>query len=318
MEIDVEILDQYGKFQNDTIKFSILSFLKHMAMAGQGFMPTVQNYTRMIGLFFHYIEYLSLDALRESRLSEPPSERQDPTEKGQFSNIVGKAIADLLARRISGARVTLNYEGAMVANGNKIKGRRPDLYCIGQEYQFAVEAKGYEVGVISSSSMNKHKDQSRQGPLQVNFTVASVSYNLYHAMKAKYYDPHNDNVYFNIKLNQTLLNIYYRGLFEYLRKDRLPVEVGEVGERECFFIRIIGPNTPYPIVIDEHFVLCLVLQSSLQSLTIPEAHNEFPIFPETQIENERAFLDTDGVGLALLSLDNTSTTKLRRHFYLDS
>jgi hypothetical protein len=95
MEIDVEVVDERGNIRNEIIHFSILAFLKHMAMAGQGFMPSVRKYTRMIGMFFHYIEYLSLQALNNSHLSEPPSVRRDPTEKGQFSNLVGKAIADL-------------------------------------------------------------------------------------------------------------------------------------------------------------------------------------------------------------------------------
>ena len=299
MEVEAEILDQGGEFGEDTISCSRLAFLKHMAMAGQGFMPSVSKYTRTIGMFFHYIEYLSSAALEASRFSEPPPERQDPTEKGQFSNVVGKALGDLLARRLSGARATLNYEGAMAANGHKIRGRRPDLYCLGEGYQFAVEAKGYETGAISPDTLIEHKDQSRQGPLAVNFTVASVAYNLYRKIKVKYHDPYNEHVGFNEELNFRVLQSYYQGLFEYVRAGTLPVETGEIGGRECFFISILGPGTPYPVLIAGHLSLCLVLDLSFKILSVPEAPAEFPVFLREHIDDDLAFVDTDGVGLAL-------------------
>lgn len=294
----MEILGTNGQFEQKKISFSRLAFFKHMAMAGQGFMPSIQKYTRMVGVFFHYIEYFLPHALSNSHLSEPPPVRQDPTEKGQVSNVVGKAIGDLLARRISGARFTLSYESAMVTNGHKIRGRRPDLYCIGSGIQFAVEAKGYEAASVSIQDMLLHKDQSRTGPLPVNFTVASVAYNLYNLMKAKYHDPLNENISFNEKLNSTLLRIHYQGLFDYVRTETLPVEDGEIHGRQCFFIRIMGPGTPYPVLFsDKKFVLCLILDKLYSKFSEPTLNIDIPKYSDTYIETELEFLDTDGVGI---------------------
>lgn len=131
MILEVEILDASAQIQRTTIDLPLLGLLKHLAIAGQGYMPSAKEYIRTIGMFLHYIEYLSPRALLDSHFSEPPSIRRDPTEKGDFSTIAGKGIADFLCRRISGAKVTFNYEAAMTVNGHRIRGQRPDLYCIG-------------------------------------------------------------------------------------------------------------------------------------------------------------------------------------------
>jgi hypothetical protein len=76
----------------------------------------------------------------------------DPTEKGQFSNLVGKAIADFLSKRIDHSLFTVNYEAAMrlkdislSISGKQI--RRPDLPAFVPNATFAIEAKGFSGGV---------------------------------------------------------------------------------------------------------------------------------------------------------------------------
>jgi hypothetical protein len=302
MRIHVEFMNGSGYISRRAEDISFLGFLKHLAMAGQGYMPTVKEYIRTIGMLLHYTEYLSLTAFHDSRFSEPPSVRRDPTEKGQFSNLVGKAFADFLGKRISGAKVTLGYEAAMTVQGHKIWGKRPDLYCIGNGFQFAIEAKGYDAGNVSEQQMLEHKDQSRQGPLSVNFTIASVAYDLYDSVKCKYYDPVNEMVEYNQQLNSTLLRLYYRGIFEYFDESLFPVSVHEIKGIPCFFIRIIGPDTPYPVFIGEKQVLGLIIDRSFKAYVLPE-RVDLPHFHESPIEAPLYFLDTDGIGFALRSLE---------------
>jgi len=122
-------------------------------------------------------------------------------------------------------------------------------------------------------------------------------------LKAKYHDPHNESVRFNERLNRTLLRIYYQGLFEFVRIGGLPVDMGEVENRECHFVRLTGPGTPYPIVIAGHLAMCLALETRFAVMSTQEGETVFPEFPSTSVENDLAFLDTDGVGVALRSLD---------------
>ncbi len=298
MDIEIENLDSAGSTHHQTEFLSELALLKHLAMAGQGFMPSIRHYTKAIGIFLHYIEYLNPAALRNSRFSEPPPMRQDPTEKGQFSNLVGKGVADFLSRRLSHAKVTFSYEAVMAVNGNKIKGRRPDLYCIGQGFQFAVEAKGLAKAEVSSAEMAKHKKQSRQGPVPVNFSIASISFNLFHSARCKYHDPINKNTSYNQRANDALLYFYYRGIFEYLDDKFFRVEIGEIEGMRCFFIDIIGPGTPYSILLDGRLSLCLVLQEDFKAYTI-DSNIKKHFFNERQITGPNYYLDTDGIGFAL-------------------
>jgi hypothetical protein len=306
LRIDVEYIEGTGSISQRAERISFLGFLKHLAMAGQGYIPTVKEYTRVIGMLLHYIEYLSPTTFNNSHFSEPPPERRDPTEKGQFSNLVGKAFGDLLGKRISGAKVTFGYEAAMSVRGHKIGGGRPDLYCIGDGFQFSIEAKGYDAGHISQKDMIKHKDQSRRGPLAVNFTIASVAYNLYNTVRCKYHDPFNDTVHYNEKLNRRILQIYYRGIFEYIESLFPTSSFDEIPEVSCYFIRIIGPDTPYPVFVDEKRVLGLIIDKSFKRYTLPELV-DLPDFHDRAIEDSLYFLDTDGIGLALRTVEDESS-----------
>jgi len=99
MNISVEYINSLGAVFNRNYMITRLAFAKHMAIAGQGYAPRPQKLFRMIGMAFHYGYYIQRKAFYNSRFSEPPTELSDPTEKAQFSNIAGKAIADFLSKR---------------------------------------------------------------------------------------------------------------------------------------------------------------------------------------------------------------------------
>ncbi len=295
MNIDIQYIDQAGNLYKRVESVNTIGLVKHIAIAGQGYLPSIKYYTKTFGIFCHYIEYLNSTSLNDSQFSFPPPERRDPTEKGQFSNLAGKGIGDFLSKRLSGAKVTHNYEAAMTVAGIPISGNRPDLYCIGNNFQFALEAKGFSAATISAKEMLSHKGQAQSGSLPVNFSVASVSYNLYELVRCKYHDPFNDNIQYNAAVNRELNRIYYTGIFEYLNFDYFRIVEGEIHNKHCFFIDILGPGTPYGLRI-ANFGLALILQSDFKKATLSESF----AFNETAIQEPFLYLDTDGIGFCLM------------------
>lgn len=215
MNIQVEYKDTAGTITNQTHRLTRLAFAKHLAIAGQGYAPRPQKLIRTIAMFFHYSNYIQRQAFNNDRFSEPPIQLSDPTEKGQFSNLAGKAIADFLSKRIDQSIFTVNYEAAMRLRGLPLNVGRPDLLAYKQNAMFALEAKGYSGG---HGNMTTHKTQSQTGGIPVNFSVACVSYNLYNNVQCKYYDPFNDNIQYDNELLRGLTRNYYKGLSEFLNQ----------------------------------------------------------------------------------------------------
>lgn len=245
MNIEVKHKDQYGNITNRSYYISRLALVKHVAIAGQKYAPHPKKIMRTIGMFFQYSYYLQRRAFYNDRFSVPPQEIYDPTEKGQFSNLVGKAIADFLAKKIDKALYTVNYEAAMIMKGMPITGSRPDLLAFKKNETFAIEAKGYTGGF---GNMNKHKQQSQTGRIPVNFTVASVSYNLYEKVKCNYYDPYNKNVPFDAELFRALTKEYYTGFSEFLKLKYRNLDVVEYQNESFYEIDLF-----YPPYLDEYF-----------------------------------------------------------------
>lgn len=216
MNIEVEYLDKHGSISNQNHYISKLGLVKHMAIAGQRYAPTSKKILKTIGMFLQYSYFLQSNALNKDKYSLPPYNINDPTEKAQFSNIAGKGIADFLAKKIDNALHTVNYEAAMRIKKMSIAGSRPDLLAFTNKDTFAIEAKGYSNSSISCSEMSKHKNQSQAGTIPVNFTVASVSYNLYDKVKCKYYDPYNANIPFDEELLSETTKKYYSGIIGFL------------------------------------------------------------------------------------------------------
>ncbi|PZO34888.1 MAG: hypothetical protein DCE86_00995 [Flavobacteriaceae bacterium] len=213
MNIDVEYLDSSGNMSTRSYHISRLALTKHLAIAGQGYSPKPEKFLRTIGMFLHYSHYLQKNALNNNRFSEPPISLSDPTEKSQFSNIAGKAIADFLSKRIDSSLFTVNYEAAMRIKGMPVRGFRPDLIAYSPQAMFAIEAKGFTNG---HGNMHAHKNQSKTGGIPVNYTIASISYDLYNQIKCKYHDPYNEDVNYDNKTLQNLTKVYYSGLAEFL------------------------------------------------------------------------------------------------------
>lgn len=304
MNINVEYKDRNGQVQNKTERISILAFVKHMALAGQGFIPSLRKFRRTIGMFLRFSDYLDYNAFNLSYFSTPPSSLSDPTEKAQFSNTVGRAIADYLAKKLSQAQITFNYEAMMRLQGIKIQGSRPDLIAYSHNQKFAIEAKGYSDSSISNRLMSRIKNQSSAGPISVDFSIASVAYNLYSSVRVKYHDPDNGEPYHDNLLHKLSIE-YYSGVLEYLNEEIFSIKKELIGEeeynilsmRESIFYKLNLLDTillPFPICIYSPEFSILISENVKRY-----AKEGFDNSKMNPIDEDNIYIDTDGIGLRL-------------------
>jgi hypothetical protein len=201
----IQLKNDIGRVENIFENFTLPQFVKHIGFADMSYNPNYKNYLKGLGMLLAYGDFIELNGINLIGFKSPIT--SDPTEKAQFSNLLGKAIADFLSKKISNCVLSYNYEGAMQFNGHPISGGRPDLYCLStNKRQFAIECKGFSKKSVSNNEMSKHKRQSKSGPLHVHFSIASVTYNIYKNISVKYFDPINPNIRYNEKLNNRIIN----------------------------------------------------------------------------------------------------------------
>jgi len=161
--LDVEHVDVCGKVNHPMFHITLLAFLKHFSMVGRGRRTLLASITRMASSAFLYADYIPWRSFRTALgFNEPPTERYDLHDKGTFSGLVGKAIADFLAKRIDKTVYSVPYESEMMKKGISIGGQRPDLICItANGEKLALEAKGYCKSKVS-------ENEEKTGPYHIN------------------------------------------------------------------------------------------------------------------------------------------------------
>lgn len=307
MDIEVNCLDTLGNTSDKTYHLSKLGFVKHFAIAGQGYSPRPRKLMRAIGMLLHYSLYLNRAALNHNRFSEPEIILSDPTEKGQFSNLVGKALADFLSKRIDNSFFTVNYEAAMRASGLLIRGPRPDLIAFKNNAMFALEAKGRSSR--NPGDMPKYKLQANTGPLPTNFSIACISYNLFEKVKCNYHDPFNENIPFDDKMLSEISKQYYSGLMQFLDPKLFNYNIVEIQDEQFYeinlsngYFRRILKSIPFRrIWFYEEFIfhnLYLLLPSKINEYARNGlTKNIRPFFLKD--ESNYLYIDTDRVGLRI-------------------
>jgi hypothetical protein len=316
MNIAVEYIDTAGTISNQTHRLTRLAFSKHLAIAGQGYAPRPQKLIRTLAMFFHYSSYIQRQAFYNGGFSEPPLQLSDPTEIGLFSNLAGRAIADFLSKRINRTIYTVNYEAAMRIHNppiplsiNGIQVRRPDLLAYTTNSRFAIEAKGFSAGF---GNMTHHKNQSQTGGIAVNFSIASVAYDLYNQVKCKYHDPYNDNVPYDNEMLSQLTRDYYSGLAEFLNEKYFRSRVIEVQGEKFYeiellyrpFERLFPDEFPFRhfwhFEIFEYYRPKLILPFAIRDYAENGITNEFQPFIFQPSEQEYdTYIDNDRVGLRI-------------------
>lgn len=311
MNISVHHIDPNGAIHNRSFKMTRLAFAKHLAIAGQGYAPKPQKILRTIGMFCHYSYYMQRQAFNNNdRFSEPPPGLSDPTEKGQFSTLAGKAIADFLSKRIDKSLYTVNYEAAMRLQGHRLTGQRPDLIAYTQSAAFAIESKGRHQS--NPGNMTAHKNQAIAGPINVNFSVACVSYNLFQRVTCNYHDPFNDNIpYDNVSLAALSRN-YYRGLAEFLNNKFFEYQQVDIQGEQFYEIDLFNRNLAkiFPDEFPfrsfwhlegfEFFRPKLILPMDIRSYAANGlTSNTTPFLFENTDQERFIYIDNDRVGLRI-------------------
>lgn len=314
MRLEVEHLDRQGDTHQLAIFMNRLAFAKHFAIAGQHGEPCIGKFLRILGVFLMYSNYLDGDSYKKNRFSEPPIEFSDPTSKAQFSNLAGRAIADFLSKRIDKCCFTVNYEAAMRMKKLPIKGSRADLIGFTEDQKtISIEAKGLCQRSISKGEMEKYKQQSRNGGLKVDYSIACVSYNLYERVRCKYHDPEGEEVKFDSELFRNLTKNYYSGLSSFIYSDAV-TETRELGSEEFIIVNLGRLFYYHQIPFRNNYLwqdrflyeylsqYSLILPSNIEELADKGLNKPLPPFPlhvsEGDRHNERDwYIDNDRVGI---------------------
>lgn len=294
MRFDVDYIDINQYSHTKTFEISALAFAKHAVTCGKGdFESMFSSWLKAIGLIFNNLDYFSFNRLNFRHFRRESLEIYDPTSATRFSNIVGCGVADFLCKNLLSATYVLGYEAAMLKNGIKISGRRPDFYGITRSrQQFSLEAKGRSDRSISDAEMLIVKDQSKSGPLNKHFTVASVTYNIYEKLACRFHDPINPDAIFNDELNSSLISSYYSELSAFLDRYLIRTGAEEIGGKHYYSFEF-EPDYIYPIYFNS-------IMSSLRILIAVESYRGDRIEPllEPFIENN-IYIDVDRIGLMI-------------------
>ena len=299
MQLRVIYQDRGGNISNQFFNIIKPVFIKHMGIAGMGYAPRLHKLRRIIGMFLHYSDYFR--DFSRNRFSEPVI--VDPTEKGQFSNLVGKAIADYLSKKLNRSFFTIAYEFAMREKRIPIIGRRPDLIAFSRNSKFAIEAKGFSKSLMSDIEMNRYKSQALSGPISVNFAVASVSYNLYNSVICRYYDPPTNRDFGGEdELLKKLFQRYYAGFKEFINEKFFEITEEEY-QKEDFYI--LTPR--YENLVLSRYLRCMLCLPIKWSLILTKKIDRFAeeginsnFKPFKVLEEKNLYIDVDRIGVKLI------------------
>ncbi|MEK6495251.1 hypothetical protein [Myroides odoratimimus] len=310
MNIEVKYKDDKNSIYHQNHYLSKLAFAKHVICVGKATLSwDVTVFVRSLATLIYYSDYVKSADFYNSKFSLPPIELSDPTEKGQFSNIAGRAIADFLSKKISGSIFTWNYEAAMRSLDIGIVGPRPDLLAFTDSKIFSIEAKGYTDG---PRNMDEHKKQAASGQIIVDFSVASVSYSLYSQVRCNYYDPiQNKTPDFKEALTKVSKD-YYSGFLDFLD---LGVSKFAFKNENYYEIELSLGSTFVELYLNDtkpksksSYKLSLLLPVQIRKYAENGIFEELKSFdidniimPNEQNEkedyNDEIFIDKDGIGL---------------------
>jgi len=259
---------------------------------------------RTLGHFFLFSDYLQRGAYNNNHFSVPSRHYYDSTIKSQFSNMVGKGIADFIAKQFSNVVNTQSYEAVLKENGLPIDGSRPDLFCYCKNDEtIAIECKGWSNSSVSQADMNNVKNQSRAQAqvLPVTYSIASVSYNLYNRVKVKYYDPPTERSEHNEEFIIPLLTKYYDGVFEYLNKELFDVDEVLINDDRYYKINVgsMISNSSYYTYSKKYLnEYCILIDKKLEGagddvLKVLKERNNDVKYDDT------TYIDKDGLGLTI-------------------
>ena len=274
--IDYTFTDANGRISSGNVRLGNLEIAKHFIFAGAGFVPRIDTLRKALAALTYFESFFPNDTEVKEFFLKPEGWEYDPTQVAHFSNIVGKALADKFFKKLVGGIVSFNYEAVMKTQDISISGKRPDLYGFTKTGDYvAIEAKGYS---RTTTKRDKIKQQAESGSLHKDYSIASVTENIYSKISVDFYDPYYDDNLPRINYEEFVI-AYYQELISNLEVERP---------------RTIKHNRENYMIIGRTFfkgdIIYLVILSS-----IPDQHSLLERLPKSDGINY--FIDSDGFGV---------------------
>ena len=226
----VKIAYKYTKADKTVIKdtqiIGNMEIVKHFVVAGCGQVLS-QKHLKKAKAALTYFEDFFPNNINTRGFIFPSGYLYDPTAKAQFSNLIGKALADYFFKKFFKNGITMNYEAMMKIKYGKVDSiSRPDLYGVSNFTVFSIEAKGY---TRTTSKKDEHKKQAKAGPLFKNYATASVTEKIYSNIHVDFYDPPQDGIELPCT-EEEYTKAYYKNIVEDFYKTREIRRIKKYGE----------------------------------------------------------------------------------------
>lgn len=205
---------------NYTYTISLPEFLNSVVKSIRWNVSSTNLQLRSTGFYLYYFDYFPSNFDNSNGFVDP---KIDPTEKAHFSNVVGRAFADYLAKRLLNVSYSENYEHVTGDTGSL---SRPDLISTSHNRDtFAIEAKGYTQKIGTGSILvEEAKNQAGNGTYSTTYEVASITSYIYDSLKVIFKDPNGDEKKLSKdELAESAVK-YYKLIFKSLRRNSVLIE----------------------------------------------------------------------------------------------
>lgn len=226
----VKIAYKYTKADKTVIKdtqvIGNMEIVKHFVVAGCGQVLSKKHLKKAKAALTYFEDFFP-NNINTRGFIFPSGYLYDPTAKAQFSNLIGKALADYFFKKFFKNGITMNYEAMMKIKYGKVDSvSRPDLYGVSNFTVFSIEAKGY---TRTTSKKDEHKKQAKSGPLFKNYAIASVTEKIYSNIHVDFYDPPQDGIELPCT-EEEYTKAYYKNIVEDFYKTRELRSIKKYGE----------------------------------------------------------------------------------------
>lgn len=276
--------------KKDVINISEKEYALNIVKAGAGMFAPSNLIRRSQGFIDYYEDFFKVNNFSTANsFNKLTGYAYDPTYIGQFSNMIGKAHANILFKKLSRGWFTYNYEGWAMQMGIKLTGARPDLVGLNLNNQlFTIEAKGW-----SSKGTDAKKLAAVHQSVSVNVGqtagIASISKDLYNKIEVDYIDPKPSNEVLEFSVEELKRNYYALWRSQITNRSK---HKNIAGKDIIIF--------DYLRFLDNYYLIGIE-KEMLENITLN-------LFNREITQGENYLIDGDGVGIFLVSDNDDKMT----------
>ena len=178
MNISVDFIGIVEMQETKKYNMSKLAFIKHLAIAEQGYLPSLHKLIRTLSRFVLFSPFLKKEAFRDNRFSEPNFFYNDNEPKRLFPGLAGLAFADYLSKRIDKSIFSISFDALHSNSPRSQRVLDPDLLCFSNQFVFGIESK-FKNYSRNSRNWSAPQNQIDLNLLNINYLVFAVTYNVY-------------------------------------------------------------------------------------------------------------------------------------------